>query len=198
MISRILEKSLKETTLVGVRTTSLNWDEVIVGFVKSIDDFYVTIKEIDKYGMFIGNTTLSIDSIVHIEYNDDYQNRLYFIHKNNSNFHVEKRITIWKKDKELISCFKLIKGKKNITTFYLEEDDSYVTGKIIDFDEKYLLIQNIGSNGSDDGYSCYSVKDIIGIRYDSIEEQKIELLYNNRDKLSLLGGETSESAIIPH
>lgn len=181
MISKILARSLKDKFLIGVRTTTLEWDEVIIGFIESIDDSYFTLKEIDEYGKFIGNTILSFDDIVHLEYSDRYQRRLNFIYENGMNLNPDNRTTIWKKQDALLPYFELTKKRQNIVTLYLDEDN-YSTGKIIDYDEESIFIHMIGSDGNEDGFSCYRIENIIGLRYDGIEEQKIELLYKNRDK----------------
>jgi len=41
------------------------------------------------------------------------------------------------------------------------------------------MFKNIGIEGDEDGFSYYPLDSLIGLRYNSIEEQKIEILYKN-------------------
>ncbi len=179
MNKKLLENAIKEKSLIGIRTNSTDWGESIIGFIVGIEETFFTINEIDEYGLFIGNTIIAIQDIVNIEINDRYQKRLKFIHENSSMFKPNNRISIWKSDVELFPNFKFLNENQIITTFYFDEDD-YVIGIIIKFNKESILIKNIGREGDDDGMSCYPIVKIIGLRYNSIEEQKIKLLYENR------------------
>jgi hypothetical protein len=68
---------------------------------------------------------------------------------------------------------------KTIATFYFNEDD-YATGVVLKYDEAQIMINNIGSEGDEDGISCHYIDRLIGLRYNGLEEQKIKLLYENR------------------
>jgi hypothetical protein len=179
MKKTLLENAFKEKSLIGIRTNSIEWDESIIGFIVGLEDSFFTINEIDEYGLFIGNTIIAIEDVVNIEIGDRYQIRLRFIYENSSKLKPNNRITIWKEGAELVSHFKTLIENKIITTLYFDED-YYVIGIILNFDGNSIMIKNIGSEGDDDGMSCYPISKIIGLRYDGIEEQKIKLLYENR------------------
>ena len=181
MKKKVLEVAYKEKSLIGVRTISIDSDESIIGFIVSLDETYFTINEIDEYGFFIGNTTIAIQSVINLEVDDRYQKRLKFIHENNLNFNHNSQYTVWKESSELVPEFKYLIENKTITTLYLNEDN-YVTGIILKFDVDYVMINNIGREGDDDGTSYYPIDRLIGLRYDGLEEQKIKLLYENRSK----------------
>ncbi|BEG99113.1 hypothetical protein BSYN_13780 [Bacteroides sedimenti] len=72
----------------------------------------------------------------------------------------------------------MLKETDKLCTFFLNEDD-YVIGFLQDITEDQILIRNIGEEGDDDGVSCYYLENFIGIRIDSLAEQKINLLYKN-------------------
>jgi hypothetical protein len=174
-----LETAYKEKSLIGFRTISLEWDESIIGFVIDLDESYVTVDEIDEYGFHIGNTIFTLEDIVDVEINDRYQKRLKFIYENNSIFNPINQCTIWKEGPGLVPHFNFLFENKKITTLYFDEAN-YVTGVLLKFNENYFTINNIGSEGDEDGISCHPIEKLIGLRYDGLEEQKIKLLYENR------------------
>jgi hypothetical protein len=179
MKKSLLESALNEKSLIGIRTNSEDWGESIIGFIIGLDDSYFTINEIDEYGFYIGSTIKEIESIVNIDIDDRYIKRLKFIHDHVSTFNINSRKTIWKEGSSLIPHFKNLIESKTIVTFYFNEED-YVTGTILKFDEDYVLINNIGREGDEDGISCQHINKLIGLRYNSLKEQKIKLLYENR------------------
>ena len=179
MKRKILENAKKNKSLVGVRTQKLDIDESIIGFVINVENPYFTINEIDENGVLIGNTTIPLNDIVNIDIDDRYQKRLKFIYDNNSILSIDKRVTIWKEESELLPHLKNLVEENKIATFYFDEEN-YVIGKVIEFDNDNLLIKCIGSEGDFDGISCYSVANLVGLRYDSLEEQKITLLHENK------------------
>ena len=179
MIKTLLENAIKEKSLIGIRTKSLDWGESIIGFIIQFGGSYFTINEIDEYGFLIGKTQIAIEDVINIDVDDRYQKRLTYIYNNNSTFKINERITIWKEGEELIPNIKALIENKIVATFYLIEDD-YVIGFALKYDKTYVMIKNIGSEGDEDGTSYYPIDKFIGLRYNSIEEQKIKLLYENR------------------
>jgi len=180
MIKKNIENAINEKSLIGIRTKSLEWGQTIIGYIVDLDETYFTINEIDEYGTLIGNTIIEIDDILHIEHNDRYQRRLQMIFDNRLIFNSNNRVTIWKEGKKLVPHFKKLKEENILSTFFLNEDD-YVIGFLLDFNENHILINNIGVEGDEDGVSCYCIEDFIGLRYNSLSEQKTKLLYENRD-----------------
>jgi hypothetical protein len=172
-------KSWEDEKLVGIRTNMEDWGETLIGFITEINNSCFTIREIDEYGFTEGNTIVNFENVINIEIDDRYQKRLFFIYKNNSLFNQSKQITIWKDGNLLKEYFESLIQNNTIITFYFDEED-YVTGEILKYDKEVILIQNIGREGDDDGISYYFIDKLIGIRYNGIEEQKIELLYKNR------------------
>jgi hypothetical protein len=84
-------------------------------------------------------------------------------------------VTIWSKAKELkIVVLELIE-KDIIATLFFDED-FFITGKILEFQDNYIFVNNITSSGEDDGYSIHLIDKLIGIRYNGKEELKIRYL----------------------
>ena len=179
MQQTFLTKALKDKSLIGIRTKSQDLGESIIGFIIEVEDSFFIINEIDKYGSFIGNTTIETEEIINIDIDDRYQRRLKFIHDNLTTFNINNRITVWKEGAKLLPYLKSLIENKTIVTFYFNDDD-YATGIVIRLDGSKIIIDNIGSEGDDDGLSCHYVNNLIGLRYNSLEEQKIKLLYENR------------------
>jgi hypothetical protein len=175
----LLENAYNNKILVGTRTNSQEWDESIIGFITHLEDVFFTINEIDEYGMLIGNTVIAFDDVINVEIKDRYQKRLKFVYDHNSKLKPNKRITIWKDGKELLPHIKLLIKDKKIATLYFNEVD-FVTGFILENDEDYVLIKNVGNEGDEDGTSLHQIERLVGLRYDSLEEQKINMLFQNR------------------
>jgi hypothetical protein len=175
----LLESAFKEKTLIGIRTNAQDWGESIIGFIVKLEDLFFTINEIDEYGAYIGNTTIEIENIINIDINSRYEKRLKFINEYISTINPNNRTTIWKEGKLLIPHFNNLIVNETIVTFWFNEDD-YVIGLLLKFDEDDILIKNIGREGDEDGISCHYINKLIGIRYNGLEEQKIKLLYDNR------------------
>lgn len=184
MKKTFLENAYKEKTLIGLRTILLDWGESIIGYVISVEELYFTINEIDEYGFFIGRTIIAIEDVINIEINDRYQKRLKFIQENNSNLNSNSQITIWKDGVNLISHLKELIEAKKITTLFYDEDD-YVIGIVLQLDQEDLMIKNIGTEGDEDGISCYPIDKLMGLRYDGINEQKVKILHENRSSFYL-------------
>jgi len=178
-MKKIIENALKNNQLIGVNTVDLEWDESIIGFITKIDKTSFIINEIDEYGRLIGYTTLRFESIVKLEYGDRYQNRLAFLYENASSFDSKIRNTYWLENEPLYQQISNVEFKKSILTLFFD-DNEYVTGFIESIDEKITIFKNIGSEGDEDGYSCFKTENILGFRVNDLNEQRIKLLFENR------------------
>jgi len=175
---KVLKDKLVKKSLIGIRTFYQEWDEIIIGFIRSIEGNNLILVEIDEYGKTLGETNIEIADILSIEFDDKYQKKLKSIQENSDLFDSKNQVTIWNKAKELkIVILELIK-KDIITTLFFNED-FFITGKILECQDNYLLVNNITSSGEDDGYSIHLVDKLIGIRYNGKEEQKIRFLLEN-------------------
>ncbi len=179
MIKEFLLRAHNEKTLVGVTTQLIAWDESIIGYIIDMDDNYFTINEMDEYGALIGNTTIAIQDVLHIEPESWYMRNLLFIHSKASTFASNSRVTLWKKGGELNVHFEYIKENRILTRFFFE-DDNFVIGMIKDLNTEHVMIENIGQDGSWEGVTIYKINDLIGLRYNGLEEQKIQLLFKKR------------------
>lgn len=179
MKSNVIEKAFKGKALIGLRTNMIEWDETIIGFISDLGESYLTIDEIDESGFDIGSTNIALEDVISIEIEDRYQKRLLFLHKNRSKLDIKRRTTIWKEGEDLIPHFQELIESKGIVTFYFDEDN-YIIGLLTKHDNTYIEVYNIGEEGDEDGISYHPIDKLIGLRYDSVKEQKTGLLHENR------------------
>jgi hypothetical protein len=175
----VLKEKLEEKSLIGIRTIHQEWDEVIIGFMKSMDGNNLILEEIDEYGKSLGETMIDIAAILSIEYDDVYQKRLKSIVDSSVLFESKNQVTIWNKAKELKNVILELIEKDIITTLFFDED-YFITGKINEYNDKYVRVNNLNSSGEDDGYSIHLIDKMIGIRYNGKEEQKINFLVEKK------------------
>jgi hypothetical protein len=180
MINNILQNALKENALVGIRTDREDWDESLIGFITGLDDQSVTINELDKDGVLTGSTIILLADIVSLDFDDRYQQRLRLIYDSRSLIESNNQVTIWRTGSDLSDYLDLLVKSKNIATLYFDEDN-YVFGIVKAFDSNYILIHNVGIEGDDDGESCHLIDNLIGVKYSGIDEQKITILYKNKE-----------------
>jgi len=179
MITDFIKKAFKSKSLIGVRTIELSWGESIIGFVSEIFDDQFIVNEIDEYGEFTNNTTIPYCNIVNMDFEDRYQKRLLLLVNYKSYLDTENPITISHIDSSIENHFNLLIEQNILATFFLDEDD-YVTGILLKFNDTNILIQSIGNEGDDDGLSIYQRKKIVSLRYNSKEELRMSILYNHR------------------
>lgn len=178
-MNNILKEKIAEKSLIGIRTINQEWDEVIIGFPKLLHGDNILIDEIDKYGESLGQTTIKIAEILSIEYDDPYQKRLKSIVESAVSFNDKLKVTIWNKKDDLMIIMNELIRSGDITTLFFDED-FFVTGKIIDFSNDFVKINNISSSGENEGFSVHLSEKLIGIRYNGKEELKINFfLVNN-------------------
>jgi len=178
MITKILKNALEKELLVDVVMNDIENDESIIGYIIYVNDFFFTIKEIDKFGYFDGNTTYLISEIKNISLYNWYLENLKIVMENNKSFDKNLRVTIWKKGKLIIPDFAFIKENKKLTMFFFDNGD-FELGFLSDYNNDFFTINNIGQDGYDNGITTYKIEKIIGMRYNGLGEQKTIFLYEN-------------------
>jgi hypothetical protein len=179
MVLNLLSKAKEKNKLVGLRTINMDFEESIIGFVHHLDNEKVIIREIDQYGEKEGLTTIDLKKIINIDFDDRYQKRLLCVYNSTHSLNAEKKILIYGEKNELVKAINSCINDKTIVKFLFTKKN-YATGIPISVDSSSVLIKSIGWEGDDDGLSLYSFSEIIGLQYDSIDEQIISLLYSNK------------------
>ncbi len=178
MFFDLLSKAKEMNILVGLRTNNMEFEESIIGFVHTLNDKIVILQEIDQYGKKEGLTSINLNDIVNVDYNDRYQKRLLCVYLNQKSLRSGKKISVFGTHDKLTEIISdCIQNKTLIKLLFT--NNNYATGVPISMDSSNILIQSIGWEGDDDGLSAYSFSEIIGLQYNSIEEQIISLLYQN-------------------
>ncbi len=179
--TKLLKEALNSQTLIGISDPRAEGKERIIGFLIGLTDEYGIINEINEYGYFVGNVYICLKDITYVDVNNDrYLKRLLFIHKHCNELNINKQVSIWQKRKKLQPYFRKLITNKIMATIYFSEDD-HMTGFISHCDNEDIMLDCISSEGEMDGSSCYPIDKIIGLRYNSLAEQKIKLLYDNRN-----------------
>lgn len=176
MMIKLLTDAYIQKNLIGVTTPEIEWDELIIGYIKNINDDCIIINEIDEYGSLIGDTLIEISDILHICIDSWYISDLYDVQDNNRIFNPNLRKTIWKEGDELKPYLQELKENGKITRLFFD-DDYFVIGIILGIDTEFCLIKNVGQNGKVDGETCYRIKDIKGLKYEDLSMQKVQFLY---------------------
>lgn len=177
-MKKILKEKFEAKSLLGIRTVYQEWDEVIIGFIKSLDEKTFVVHEVDEYGESLGETTIEFSEIISIEFDDNYQKKLKLIVDSSLFFKSDKQVTIWRKSIDLRTVILELIKEGIITTLFFDED-FFVTGKINKLDNEFVTINNISVGGEDDGFSMHSIDKLIGVRFNGREELKIKFLFEN-------------------
>ena len=78
----ILKGAKSEGKIVSIYVEPQNWDSFSLGFVDLIDDNYVRLKSLNKFGEFDGYEIRSLDEIIKIEMDGKYERKIDSLHKN--------------------------------------------------------------------------------------------------------------------
>jgi hypothetical protein len=177
MLLRFLSASKAEKKAIAIRTEELDWDEAHVGYVIFNDGKCVLLEEIDSNGRAEGQIEIDPKMIISIDYNDRYLKRLTFL--NSNGIELDQSYNHVYTGEGIMKMLKGLKGSSKICTLFFE-DDFYVTGVVLDVDNVNVEMHNIGVEGDDDGNSVYFLDQIQSVRYNSIEELKLEKLFKSR------------------
>jgi len=182
MIKKILQKAFEQKTLIGITTKEVDWEESSIGFILEINEDSFILDEIDEFGIAEGKTVIEIKEVIYAISDDWYLRKLQQVYDNKSLFDPSRGVKIWKGGEEAIPYIKELKDNKKIARFYFEDKNSeinYVIGMVLDVDDQYFLVKNIGGDGSIEGITCYRIQDLIKLRYDDLGEQKVNFLLHN-------------------
>lgn len=152
-------------------------EDSIIGYVTNIDEEHFTVEEVDKFGNTNGSTTYAIAKIANLSLDNWYLRSLQIIICNRDKLNEEKRITIHKDGKKLLSEIEYLKVNEIIVMLFFEEDQ-YELGFILDYDENFILLKDVGQDGCVLGITCYQLNEVVGLRYNGLGEQKTRMLYD--------------------
>ncbi|MDX2304233.1 MAG: hypothetical protein NW226_15625 [Microscillaceae bacterium] len=182
---KIAEKAQAEDKLVAVYEDLENPNKFLVGFVKALNDAEIYIHMVSNAGEEDGYSLIRWERIHQITYFNRYLKRLFSLFQNSSDFSDEDHerddagVENWE-DKNILKA--LVERAASLNQliqldFYYND---WVVGYILDFDEESILVEEISSDGDEDGFSCYRLGDIVGLTGDTNYLKKVEFYYQNR------------------
>ncbi|MEM8524626.1 MAG: hypothetical protein AAGG68_08275 [Bacteroidota bacterium] len=183
MILKLLEKSQKEKSIIGIWVYGDDegfWS----GYVKSFTEEIVVLQHFTKYGKPDGLIIEKIENIESIDFEDDYVRAMEYLVQNSSKLgqDITTNITIsspktWQKD-----ILKQQLGKVDQVVKIQVNSDSVYTGLVEDCDEENVVLRILGQEGEDKGKALFRIQDISSIRNNDMDSRKRLLLYNWRKK----------------
>lgn len=180
---RILNDAYVNHKLIAFRTEKEEWGETIIGHVKEITSRHITINEIDEYGLPIGTTTFSIDTLIDIVIEDKTLKCLEVLESKNKQLTKKGCTTYWGNGHELKDHISAMLKDRKLVTLFVEDgnaDDTNVIGFVDEIDEKSVLVEMVDRYGEIDGKILVPIDTIMGIRWDSQEDKARWLLNQSR------------------
>ena len=179
MLHKLLIDAYKHKKLADINI--YGEEDSIIGYITNIDEEHFTIEEIDKYGNTDGSTTYAITKIANLSLDNWYLDSLQIIIHNRDKLKEEKRITIYKEGKELLSEIEYLKVNEIMVILFFEEDQ-YELGFVLDYDENFIQLKDVGQDGCVLGITCYQLNEVVGLRYHGLGEQKTRILYDTKNE----------------
>lgn len=183
----ILQHANANHILIGLKTTVVDWGELIIGYIYSVDEEHVAIHEIDEYGRLIGLTRFKICEIQSVDYGSRYIGYLGTLANNKNSIDEAGRITIWERGNNMIDILHLATTENEIVSLYTDEY-TYLC-RIYTIGKYEIIVQLVDYDGSFDGICCININDIIGIRRNGLPEQramkllKLNLIKNRKSQV---------------
>ncbi len=181
MIDSILNACLREKLLISIRTERKSPDNLFIGIVRSINDSHLLFESLDPYGRVIKTISISIKSIVIIEYDEVYTNDLTKLYElNKTQKVIAKSVYIHNRTlSQFRNSLNRLKGSQELVSVFIGND--FFLGRIVDLDESDLIINCITYQGFDDGIVVFPINKIIKVRKNGLHEFKVN--YLNKLKL---------------
>lgn len=174
MIDKLFElKELKK--YVSLYTNEEDTSKFIFGKIMYVNTDYVVIYMIAPDGNYDGILVKDIDSVMRIEFDDIYSEKMI---KLIDESRLPKFDLLIENKGILISILKKFKDEHKILSIELlhsESDD--VVGFVESIDEKSCMIKQVDLYGHENGFSYVFLNDITQISYDSNDEQIILKLW---------------------
>ncbi len=166
--------------LVSIFSDYRDTDCFSVGYVLSIDETFYIIEHISPMGRLDGYSFRLVDDIFKFESNNTYMNDISMLFK----YFNQKRVNdINRGLSPTEGILEFAKSHNKICTIELcNSDRDDVVGFIEEYSETTITIKSIKKDGIYDGEAIINVEQIIDLSYGREEHQKIEILYNLKNK----------------
>ncbi|MGI6745871.1 MAG: hypothetical protein ACOX45_07000 [Acutalibacteraceae bacterium] len=159
---------------ISLYTDNEDTEKFSLGFVQEFSNDYVLIDSITPFGFYDGYTIKSYKDIYRLEHKDKYGEKVYKLYL----LHEQKHQIVDLKTDNLI--FDLIHfAYENSLVVAIELHDSKIDdliGFVSDIQDSMVTIEQLDSDGRNDGESVVSLEDITCVTCDSEREMAIKLL----------------------
>ena len=172
--------SLKDRQeLVRIYADRTDFDNSLIGFIQEIDDDDFLLKSISPKGLYDGFVVKKLDSIVRIETDSAYIQRIKFLFESRAvwhdDIHIEGNVIAdllkYAIEKQRAVCIELLHSGYNDVIGYPEE----LAGDL-------CKIHSITDDGAYDGYTYIKTESITQLTCDGLIEQKLDVLHREYQK----------------
>ncbi len=149
-------------------------DKFCCGKVVSLDDYYFTFVSFDPYGRYDGYFVRRINDLCRINANSKYINSIIALIDNEFVEHIKFDVY----EATIPQVLRLSIDNKKAVSIEITDSDSLIIGIVSSVEDNKICINTLNEYGEPDGVSTVYLEDIISVSYDSLDERKIERLYN--------------------
>lgn len=177
-MNNLLKDLTNSNTACGVYTNWEDKDKFSVGYIIGYDEEFFVMEKIDPYGRQDGISCKLIKDVFKVETDSVYCKnieKLFYLH--NRYRYISTTFT----ENVALNVLKYAKEAHKICGIEIGESGAFdVIGFIADICNDKVTIDTVSTSGLPDGTSYIDLNDISEISCDSLDERKIEELYNMR------------------
>jgi len=183
LLIEIINSAKLHKSLVSIYTDKDETNTFSVGYIIDQIDEGLILHAIDTNGFDDGLMFMCLSDIYLMEIGTTYLENLKIVNNENPKYNDFNSFILKRNhDKSLIADFldKCLSDKKLITvSLYFGKG---LTGFINRISDDQIILDNITLEGENDGIVCIKIEEINRIYFDGIDQRRISILYNNKNK----------------
>lgn len=180
ILKHILEESKKKKTIISARKYN-DGKTIYVGYILDFNDSIFMMQQVSKNGLEDG---IYIDNIENIESFElrDYEQAYQFLFENSFKLSDQKikYIDLPNSENWKFELIKLLFSLNDIVSIKFNNDD-YVTGYILNYDEVNVNFKCYNDVGIVDGIIIYKIEDFCSFNIDDFDIRRTKLFINWRE-----------------
>jgi len=169
---------IKNRVLVKIGREELSSD-FLAGFIIGQSNKLLCVESVNDDGKYDGFIFINKSDITYLKWDDNETNSLLSIYENNNQ--IEQKYNI----EDFASLLMDFKNMNKCFAIYTEilSDDTFTLGKIIEFDQEFLLIKELGNKKNlHEPEILIKIENITMIELESNYNNSIEDIYRKRQK----------------
>lgn len=176
IFKKYLEKSIKEKSLISIRSDTTDTDKFSAGYVLNLSDEVFSIKAINPHGLPDGILTIKTADLYGIDFDDIYLKRLKNrIEESKKLFSDSPSPNFFSNSESNIRItLEQAKEKRQMVNVNLYHDLGFY-GYIQELTQTEFSIEVFNKYGEYDGISIYLIEDIKNIYWDDIDIREVEI-----------------------